>query len=96
MHAQFTAPMWHWRGPAPYHFISLPVELADEIKARARELTYGWGMIPVAATIGTTRFTTSMYEKDGTYILPIKNAVRFAEELEIGALIVVDIDLGHT
>lgn len=96
MRARFTAPMWHWRGPSPYHFVSLPTELADGIKDQARELTYGWGMIPVSATIGVTTFTTSMYEKDGTYVLPIKNAVRFAEELEIGELVAVEIDIART
>lgn len=75
--------MWHWRGPAPFHFISVPADESREIKEMSRALTYGWGMIPVTAHIGSTTFTTSMYEKDGLYILPIKNAVRFAEALEI-------------
>jgi hypothetical protein len=41
-------------------------------------------MIPVTVTIGATRFTTSLWPKDGSYIVPVKSAVRKAEHLELG------------
>ena len=46
--------------------------------------TYGWGMIPVEAQIGETTFRTSMFRKNGLYILPIKASVRKAEGLDEG------------
>lgn len=91
MKMTFSNPMWHWRGPSPFHFISLPEDLSREINDMASSLTYGWGMIPVTAKIGETEFSTAMYEKNGVYILPIKNVVRLGESLEIDD--VVDVEL---
>ena len=39
-------------------------------------MTYGWGMIPVQARIGATAWTTSLFPKDGSYLVPIKTRVR--------------------
>ncbi len=47
-------------------------------------VSYGWGMIPVAAHVGATEWTTSLFPKDGRYILPVKAWVRKAEGLELG------------
>lgn len=68
-----------WRGPAPYHFVALPDWVAEQVAERARAVTYGWGMIPVQASIGSTTWTTSLFPKNGGYLLPVKNAVRKAE-----------------
>ena len=81
MEFTFKAKMWEWRGPAPFYFMSLPEQIAQEIQEQSAEITYGWGMIPVTATIGKTTFETSMFRKNGTYVLPIKNLVRLPEAL---------------
>ncbi len=81
MQFQFTNPLWHWRGPSPFYFITVPADISADIKELSRDLTYGWGMIPVHARIGATNFTTSLFEKDGGYVLPIKNVVRLGENL---------------
>jgi hypothetical protein len=67
---------------------------SKKIKAMAAQLTYGWGVIPVLGKIGKTEFSTALIPKDGLYYLPIKNAVRFAEELEVGADVTVSISVG--
>ena len=90
----FKAEMWEWRGPAPFYFLSLPVELADEIKTAASVLSYGWGMIPIKAEIGGIAFTTSMFAKNGTYVVPVKNVVRVPLKLEVGDTVEVSFDLG--
>lgn len=92
MQFRFSNPMWHWRGPSPFYFITVPAEISADIKELSRDLTYGWGMIPVTARIGATTFTTSLFEKDGGYILPIKKLVRIAEELEQDATVAVRMD----
>lgn len=74
----------HWRGPAPFHFVPIPAAQSAKIKALAPRLTYGWGVIPVTCTIGDTTFTTSLFPKDGGYLVPIKNAVRTAERIDLG------------
>lgn len=94
MDFNFTTELWEWRGPAPFYFLSLPIELADEIKAAASVLSYGWGMIPVVANIQGREFKTSMFSKNGTYVLPIKNEVRLPLKLAVDDLLEVSIKLG--
>ncbi|WP_240483918.1 DUF1905 domain-containing protein [Arsenicicoccus bolidensis] len=40
----FAAEVWHWRGPAPFHFVSVPADLADVLGEVAPLVSYGWGM----------------------------------------------------
>ena len=89
MDLEFSAPMFEWRGPAPYHFVAVPEDEADELRDAAAYVTYGWGMIPVRGRIGGTDFTTSLWPKDGGYVVPIKDAVRKPERLELGDEITV-------
>lgn len=85
----FSGTVIEWRGPAPYHFVELPDWVADQIAVVARAVTYGWGMIPVEATIERTTWTTSLYPKQGGYLLPVKDAVRSAEGLAVAAAVEV-------
>jgi hypothetical protein len=91
---EFHGEMFEWRGPSPYYFISIPVNESKKIKERAAQLTYGWGVIPVIGEIGETEFTTSLIPKDGIYLLPIKNAVRLGEALEVEQEVHVRLTLG--
>jgi hypothetical protein len=84
MDLHFSGELWYWRGPAPFHFVTVPDEESAEIAAVARLVTYGWGMIPVALHIGGTETTTSLWPKDGGYIVPVKKHVQAAEELDVG------------
>ena len=86
--------MIEWRGPSPFYFVPIPEVSSNKIKAMAAQLTYGWGVIPVLGKIGKTDFSTALIPKDGLYYLPIKNAVRFAEELRVGSEVSVSITLG--
>jgi len=91
---KFKGAMIEWRGPSPFYFVPVPDVPSKKIKAMAAQLTYGWGVIPVLGKIGKTEFLTALIPKDGLYYLPIKNAVRFAENLEIGAEVTVSISVG--
>lgn len=51
-------------------------------------------MIPVAATIGGTRFTTALFPKDGGYLVPLKSAVRQAERIELDDEVHIELELG--
>jgi hypothetical protein len=84
IHFEFSGAIWYWNGPSPYHFLTIPEAQSSELKEIVRLVTYGWGMIPVQAQIGSTRFTTSLFHKDGLYVLPIKASVRRAEDVEEG------------
>ncbi|WP_306233424.1 DUF1905 domain-containing protein [Agrococcus beijingensis] len=95
MELAFTAVTVEWRGPAPYVFAPVPPDEAEIIRDCARELTYGWGVIPVTATIGGTDFTTSLFPRDGGYLLPVKVAVQRAEGVGIGDAVEVRMRLGR-
>jgi hypothetical protein len=84
MRLEFRGEIIYWRGPAPFHFIAVPRAGAGEIRAISSVVTYGWGVIPVTARIGRTEWTTSLFPKDGGYLVPIKDAVRRAEGLALG------------
>jgi hypothetical protein len=94
MDFEFSNEIWEWRGPAPFYFVSVPEDQAEEIREAAKVLTYGWGMIPVVATIGHIEFKTSMFAKNGTYVLPLKNIVRLPLKLEAGDTVSVSMVLG--
>ncbi len=80
----FSGTVIQWRGPAPYHFIALPDWVTEQVAVVARALTYGWGMIPVEVTVGGTTWTTSLFPRQGGYLLPVKDAVRAAEKIAVG------------
>jgi Domain of unknown function (DUF1905) len=84
-----TGEIWHWRGPAPYHFVTVPEPHAGVIKAVSSAVTYGWGMIPVSVGIGGTSWETALWPKDGLYVVPLKDRVRKAEDLELGDTVTV-------
>nr|WP_221374895.1 DUF1905 domain-containing protein [Actinoplanes polyasparticus] len=89
MDLRFTGEIWFWRGPAPWHFVTVPDEECAAIESASALVSYGWGMIPVTARIGATDWTTSLWPKDGRYIVPIKSAVRRGEKLGIGDTVTV-------
>ena len=87
----FGGELWTWRGPAPYHFVTVPDEASEAIRSVAPLVSYGWGMIPVSGRIGATEFTTALFPKDGRYVVPIKDAVRVSEGLAVGDTATVDL-----
>lgn len=72
----FVTAVIHWRGPSPFYFAPVPADASAQIAAIASKVTYGWGVIPVEATVGAVTFTTSLFPKDGAYLLPLKADVR--------------------
>ena len=93
MNFEFSGSVFEWRGPSPFYFVELPASVAAEILAMAKQLTYGWGVIPVLVKIGSTEFTTSLIPKNGGYLLPLKDAVRKPELLVVGSKPIVSLSL---
>ena len=79
MELEFAGEIVEWRGPAPYYFVPLPPDEADLIDEVKADVAY-WGVIPVTAFLGDTSFTTSMFPREETYFLPLKDAVRQRRE----------------
>ncbi len=89
MELEFSGEIWFWKGPSPWHFITVPDEQCAHLQRTSPAVSYGWGMIPVRAQVGQTSWTTSLFPKDGHYIVPLKTRVRNAESLAVGDTISV-------
>ncbi len=83
----FSGEVFHWRGPSPYHYVAVPEDESEQIRDVAKAVSYGWGVIPVAVDLGRTRWTTSLFPKDGRYLVPLKDAVRRAERVALGDVV---------
>lgn len=93
MKIEFSGPIWFWKGPAPWYFVTMPAEQCHELSAISKFVTYGWGVIPVTVRIGKTEWKTSLFPKDGRYIVPIKASVRKAEDLDEGDTVTVRLEV---
>jgi hypothetical protein len=94
MDLKFSGEIWFWRGPSPWHFITVPEDECGDLEATSAAVTYGWGMIPVTARIGQTHWKTSLFPKNGRYIVPVKASVREAEGLELGDTVTINLSVG--
>ena len=95
MECRFDTDVFEWRGPAPFYFARVPDAIAAEIKLLAPTFTYGWGVIPATVTIGATTVTTSLFPKDGGYLVPLKDALRKPERVVLGDIVTIDLKLGR-
>ena len=93
MNVSFNGKIWYWRGPSPYFFVTVPAGDSRDIKSVAKLVTYGWGMVPVRAAVGNTKWKTSLVPKDGCYVLPLKDSVRTSEALRDGDEVSVQLEL---
>jgi hypothetical protein len=85
----FSGELWYWRGPAPFYFITVPDDPSVALHALSADVSYGWGMIPVRVRIGESDWETSLFPKDGRYVVPVKSAVRTVERLAEGDTVAV-------
>lgn len=83
---EFSATVIRWQADAAWHFVPLPVDLGEEINRWAGDLKGGWGSIKVDVRIGETRWKTSIFpdSSTGSFLLPVKAAVRKAEGIAEG------------
>ncbi|MEZ5097157.1 MAG: DUF1905 domain-containing protein [Nocardioides sp.] len=93
MEVEFSGEVWHWKGPAPHHFVTVPDDDAAAIESVAGFVTYGWGMVPVTVRLGDTTWSTSLWPKDGSYLVPLRLAVRRAEGVEVGDRVHLRLDI---
>ena len=89
----FSGEVEYWRGPSPFYFVAVPPDAAREIAEVASLVTYGWGAIPATVRIGDTTWTTSLFPRDGGYLLPVRVSVRKAEAVNLGDLLDVNMTM---
>ena len=89
MELEFDGEVFWWKGPAPFHFVAVPEPEAGELRAASSLVSYGWGVIPVAVDVGGTHWTTSLFPQRGGYLVPLRDAVRTAERIELGDVVTI-------
>jgi hypothetical protein len=94
MELRFTGEVWYWRGPAPFHFVTVPPAEAELIADLAPAVTYGWGMVPAAVAVGATERATALWPRDGGYIVPLRADLRRSEGVEVGDEVEVRLRIG--
>jgi hypothetical protein len=90
---EFEGKIFYWRGPSPYLFVAVPEEPSRNIKAISAMVTYGWGVIPVHVRIGKTEWKTSLFPKDGRYLVPIRVSVQKSENLEVDDSVTIRLEV---
>ena len=93
MQLTFTATVFEWRGPAPFYFAAVPDKQAEAIREISRRVTYGWGVIPCKVKVGKTELSTSLFPKNGGYLVPLKDALRKPEGIVVGAEIKITVSI---
>lgn len=90
---RFGAILWQTPPPGSWHFITLPEDVADEIDHRTSGIQGGFGSVKVEVTIGGSVWLTSIFpsKEQGSYVLPVKKAVRIAEACEPGDDVTVEL-----
>ncbi len=85
---EFTATLYRWeaRQADSWVFVNLPEALADEVLEAGEHVSRGFGSLRVEVRVGATVWRTSIFPSTsaGTFVLPLKKAVRRAQRLEVG------------
>jgi hypothetical protein len=86
----FDAELWQWQSetaPPSWYFVTVPPEFADDVRLEAGPPS-GFGSVRVEVTVGRTTWRTSLFpsKDEGSYVLPVKKAVRVAEHLDEGGV----------
>jgi hypothetical protein len=91
---KFKAEVWRYPGKSAWYFVTLPHDIASEIKF-FREKHRGFGSIRVFVKVGKTSWKTSLFpdKKSDSYLLPIKADVRKFENITAGKNIILKLSL---
>jgi hypothetical protein len=97
MMVAFDAELWIWdaRRADTWTFVSLPTEASEDIRDLASGPRRGFGALRVRVTVGDSTWKTSIFPDSarGSYVLPIKRAVRTAEALHPGDIAAITVEL---
>ena len=90
---QFSAKTWQHASPGGWHFVSMPKEIAKEIREALQSEEEGWGRLKAMAEIGNSQWSTAIWfdTKWNTYLLPLKAEIRKKEDIQPGKVVEVSI-----
>jgi Domain of unknown function (DUF1905) len=92
----FEAELFRWESTATtWYFFRMPTDQSAELQEQMDGLTKGFGSIRVEATIGDSVWQTSVFPEGSTkqYMLPVKAAIRKAQDLEAGESIGISVQV---
>lgn len=91
----FAAELFRWQGDGAWFFVRVPPELSEDIRDSLTGPPGGFGSVRVDVTIGASNWATSVFPEKatGSYLLPVKKAVRVAEGVEDGDTVTVELAL---
>jgi len=81
---EFSAVVWQYSEPGGWYFVSIPINIASEIRENLKWQEEGWGRMKATAEIGNSRWQTAIWFDTSrkTYLLPLKAEIRKKERLE--------------
>ena len=91
----FSTKVWRYPGHAAWHFVTLPAEVATEIREIVGTSTRGFGSIRVKVSVGSSAWNTSIFPdaKTKSFLLPVKKEVRKDENIKDNDLININLEL---
>ncbi len=86
---ELETELWEYPGNGAWYFLTLPLDIASDIRRLELTPKRGFGSVRVQAEIGKTQWDTSIFpdSKTGSYLLPVKKLVRASEGLLAGAAV---------
>jgi Domain of unknown function (DUF1905) len=90
-----TVPLKLWTGEnGSWHFVTVPEDQSDEIRAHCLAMMRGFKSARVEATINGVSWRTSVFPvKSGGYFLPVKKEVRCKAGIAAGDDVTVELEL---
>jgi hypothetical protein len=93
----FRAELWLYPGEAGWHFLTLPADVADDIREQSAGASKAFGSVRVTAEIGGRSWQTSLFadQKAASYLLPVKKAIRDKARVSEGDEVAVRLTIQH-
>ena len=94
----FRAELWLYPGEAGWHFLTLPADVADDIHDQSAGASKAFGSVRVTAEIAGHSWQTSLFadQKAGSYLLPVKKAIRDKARIGEGDEVAVHLSIRGT
>lgn len=89
---RFTAELFAW-GEGSWFFVRLPADAAEDVRDLATLPPRGFGSIRVGVQVEGSTWSTSVFPEKatGSFVLPVKKAIRTAEDLQDGDRVTVSL-----
>lgn len=94
----FSAELWLYPGEAGWHFLTVPADVADDVHEQSAGASKAFGSVRVTAEIAGHSWQTSLFadQKAGSYLLPVKKAIRDKARIGEGDEVFVHLSIQGT